>query len=434
MAIVIPSSSIYEITNEKIKDNIIKRVDFSVNDVNISNQYNTQVHSQTVQNFPDFVGTFDDLDYSFYLDNSNKYLTYSYAYLSISPIYIQIPPIKIPKLNTSREIINLVTTEGNLVSYTVSYKLNKGKAKGTIKYGEKQYNTNGTLTASFIKNATVKNTWKSVEEESTEGQGVLGITNEYKHTFNSKYWQSYDFTASAITDFVDNTKLPTNAIYEDGNYILKTENTDGYLTILCGARIYKLGYGEDIYQANGLNISAVEITANGTYEEYIPYRLDISVNGDTISLELNERNLTVGDETSTKSFSVEGNELVQYTNSFVADANHIYEKDEYFRLIQDIFTPDYAYGKGKETAVIRCSINDYYDEDGTQKIYLSPKGETDPMTFTEGDEVIPMKYDEKGNDKPMSQNTDGSRKVFKVLGTEKKYDGAVFQILTLQEK
>ena len=50
------------------------------------------------------------------------------------------------------------------------------------------------------------------------------------------------------------------------------------------------------------------------------------------------------------------------------------------------------------------------------------------------DEVIPMVLGADGNDKYMSLYSDGSPKVFKVLGNKPFYDGAVWQEIYLQEK
>jgi hypothetical protein len=89
------------------------------------------------------------------------------------------------------------------------------------------------------------------------------------------------------------------------------------------------------------------------------------------------------------------------------------------------------YAKGKETATIRCSISDYYDENGEKVIATN---NSNKMAFDIYDEVIPYSYGADGSDKPLSRHKDGSPKTFVVLGTRIFYDGAVWQELTLQEK
>ena len=56
------------------------------------------------------------------------------------------------------------------------------------------------------------------------------------------------------------------------------------------------------------------------------------------------------------------------------------------------------------------------------------------MVFETHDKVVPMVYGANGQDKPLSVYKDGTPKVFNVLGVEFLYDGAVWQILNLQEE
>ena len=65
---------------------------------------------------------------------------------------------------------------------------------------------------------------------------------------------------------------------------------------------------------------------------------------------------------------------------------------------------------------------------------ISTKDKSKPMTFEIGDEVIPMIYTANGKDEPMSKKKDNSPKVFRIVGREMIYDGAVWQIIYLQEK
>lgn len=89
-----------------------------------------------------------------------------------------------------------------------------------------------------------------------------------------------------------------------------------------------------------------------------------------------------------------------------------------------------AYKNGKETATIKCSINDYLDSDGN--VVISKKDQTKKITFDIGDIVIPYVLSPKG-DIPMSTNLDGSAKKFLVTGVGLESDGVLWQNLTLQE-
>lgn len=90
-----------------------------------------------------------------------------------------------------------------------------------------------------------------------------------------------------------------------------------------------------------------------------------------------------------------------------------YKGEDFIQMLSDKIIADYQ--NGKETATIRCSV------DESLRIYDI------------GDEVIPMVYGEDGQDRPMSLYKDGNEKVFRVVGTKFIYDGAVWQELTLQE-
>jgi hypothetical protein len=89
-----------------------------------------------------------------------------------------------------------------------------------------------------------------------------------------------------------------------------------------------------------------------------------------------------------------------------------------------------AYSKGKETAKIRCSIGEYYDEGNN--IVISTKNPT-RMIFSHYDRVVPMVRKSHGTDEPLSLTAEGKAKVFEVVGVRIFYDGAVWQELTLVE-
>ena len=120
-------------------------------------------------------------------------------------------------------------------------------------------------------------------------------------------------------------------------------------------------------------------------------------------------------------FSIIGNEIFQVGNQinglsyYTAFANNILSN----------------WINGKETATIRCDINEYYNEDGTKAISINNL--TGKMNFQIGDNVIPYVYGSDGVDKPLCFTKDGSTKIFKVVGTKFFYDGAVWQELSLQE-
>ena len=142
-----------------------------------------------------------------------------------------------------------------------------------------------------------------------------------------------------------------------------------------------------------------------------PIEYEIRIKGNFIEAE------TIANSYGTKSnLSLQSNELMQTTTK-----NGTKKISEY--LANNII---HSYKNGKETAIIRCSINDYYNEDNS--IAKSITDTTKDMTFRMYDSVIPMIPSPNG-DIPMSKHKDGTSKIFKVLGTKLINNGAVWQNL-----
>lgn len=122
-------------------------------------------------------------------------------------------------------------------------------------------------------------------------------------------------------------------------------------------------------------------------------------------------------------FEISQNELLQ-TGTTIDNINisqYIYEQ----------ITKEWK--DGKETATLKLSIGEYYDnKDGT--LCISTKKEGLPMTFKIGDIVIPyIPSTTIGKDKPMSLYKDGSPKQFRVTRVKPYYSGACWQEIDLQE-
>lgn len=161
--------------------------------------------------------------------------------------------------------------------------------------------------------------------------------------------------------------------------------------------------------------------------------LQVSVKGDEFSFEKTTQQYGSG----TKNEEIYSNEYFQLYNKDETIDN--YPRGTYFNSSKgEVSVSEYLsekiiseYKEGKETATIRCSVSDYYTENGS--ISISTKKRNYRMSFNIGDEVIPMIYGDNRRDYPMSLYKDGSQKVFRVVGLKFIYDGAVWQELTLQE-
>lgn len=169
-----------------------------------------------------------------------------------------------------------------------------------------------------------------------------------------------------------------------------------------------------------------------TIELRIPYYFSVNTDGeskpDTFAMENVEIEIygnvysiekTITNYGSGKTYNLPGNELTQ-AEATIGDLSR-------FQYMAQRITTDYA--QGKETMVLRCSISDYYNQSGTKNISITGG----KMLFAHYDEVLPMSFGADGKDIPMSYKKDGTPKTFRVLGTRKIYDGAVWQDLYLQE-
>lgn len=159
-----------------------------------------------------------------------------------------------------------------------------------------------------------------------------------------------------------------------------------------------------------LSFSQVISLAVGDKTQYILSET-ISIVGDYITTEQTSKRIGNGEKT----FAISANSLIQGTNTNLE------------KFANDILA---NYGKGKEMITIRCSIGEYYDDNG--KLAISTKT-ANKMTFSHYDQVVVMKRNAWGTDSPISLNEDGSATIFEVLGVRVFADGAVWQELTLKE-
>jgi hypothetical protein len=157
-------------------------------------------------------------------------------------------------------------------------------------------------------------------------------------------------------------------------------------------------------------------TVKATKTVYEATSTTLEFQGVEVGVDLKDGSIKI--QEGNKPYSLSGNELLQ-------DSGKVGNENLADYLGNKVLS---QYAKGKETAVLRCDINDY-KENGI--LVISPK--LDKKTFYIGDRVIPMVYGEDGNDKPMSRTQDGSAKEFVVVGRDVFFDGAVWQTLYLQE-
>lgn len=402
MAIIIPSKNIYEKQNPKILKNVIEKLEINANQVEPLNEFNISVFN--------CVETLDgllDKEYNYYDEEAKfKEHTTSLGDTFYGGVFAGIKALRkkieltIPKLLKNKYIEYLNTgkdQDGNdQWNYNIEYKESTGRvtAECTI------YDTNLGQTIITSKNFDYENSVlrkgkipkSEVSATIRLGSNLDGIDVSVKKSVNSE----------------NNLK-----ILETTGEFFKVE-----VEFLCGIELY---YGtSNIYYENQ-NI----VTMEGFCEKYEPISVEITIYGNTVGIDLQEKTIKVyeqGHENAKNVFSIDNNELIQTTNYYDDTVN---EKEN--SLIKNYNTTLAEYQNGKETAEILCSISNYYDESGKGKI--STEEATLPMTFNIGDEVVPMVMNSLGKDIPMSKS-----KTFEVVGVDFIYDGAVWQKLTLLQK
>lgn len=118
--------------------------------------------------------------------------------------------------------------------------------------------------------------------------------------------------------------------------------------LYCGCYVQKFGAVRRAdYYKNGELKTEHALAKFGEYEIFTPKNATLSINGDIIRLDLEEKTLTFGNGST--SFQVEGNELMQETNFVVGD-NTIPYAEFYAEKILE------KHKKPKGSAEINCSI------------------------------------------------------------------------------
>lgn len=409
--IVIPSKHIYDMMNEKVIDNQIDKVEVPYNAVKIingtENVYNISYDEPFVEGEAQ-----DNIGIGSILNVQNPVVAGTddafFAYVSLKPTYIT-KYIEIPKTIDNARIVKLLTgaskeTGSPIISVsffgTHENGITTARAGGLYHYYdyEKIFSIKDFSFEEKIVEDNISYTLPNVDEE---------VTERYNSHSDSPNPDAYTWAVAKVKLQNEDNLLEATASQNEKSFGIE-------LKILCGIEIIKIGATVPAkYNTTGQTEVTIYTEVSGTYERYIPKQVRISFEGDIIKLDLEENTITIGDGNNVISFT--GNELIHGGN--VPPVEYTYD---------DVIA---HYKNGKETATIRCGIENYYDINGNKVI---SKGEL-PMTFHIGDRVIPYVYGANGKDKPMSLKKDGSPKEFNVVGKNMIYDGAILQELVLQE-
>lgn len=468
--IKIPSKHIYSISDQKVIDNQIDKIEVQVKAPQLisatENVYNESVMCTPIWETNQFKLEHNDvtsiIDYK---------TTTVCAYINETPSYIT-KTFTIPKILQNANILRILTGADDNGQPNIKYSLRGDIVSGDIS-GSVSCNLSSTNAVTY---GTVQA--NSPTNISTTPDIQYFLTPNFSYSFGIN-----DRTGTATVEFVleNNSTVLTAEAHPNGNLFIIN------LTILNGLKIIKLGGG-----STGLNRGDNTIALNGEYEEYIPKQVDVSFYGDIIKFDLQNDIVTINKD-GNHIMSFNGNELMQDTNTPSVE-------DMYNKVIRQ-------YKNGKECATIRCGIENFYTEsdnitvqvlqtgysdlgetaiietsqpvkvgnklktdngiiftvlrtataqgveayecgcsvdtqevDGNtynaiiRKKVISKEGENGlPMTFHIGDIVSPYVYGANNKDRPMSLYKEGVPKAFEVLGKKVIYDGGIWQDLTIQE-
>lgn len=493
MAIIIPSKNIYEIDNQKVRNNVIDNVSVEQKVVTPNNEYDVSVFNK---DYP--IITSIESDYFDTLKRDTQDAIYNqktfliWGYIKIIPYYTVIE-IKVPKLQKNKYIQFLYLGKDKEDNYKIGTSLHYNKYDGSSTMQVKIDNYENKF----------QNLNYSLNVNPTETNNIKEFSPSLSHKYRYNGVSPVDYKVE-ISNFENYTNLNGDIDYKNDK-----ENTTFKIKILSRYDIITLdGMQEvDLYSVDNTDW----FTINGNIESYIADNISITVNGDTIGIDLTDGSITYG--SGNKPYSLSGNELLQ-------DSGKVESANLAEHLGNNVLN---QYGKGKETAVLLCDINNYRNESGNLAISINkPKrikvnvdaktevtykrendglwyatftttidspldeylnviistidqnGYTEELTndipigsisstikvinvyeyinittkayytkqevapnkktFSIGDEVIPMVFSAIGSDIPMSKYQNGNAKTFTVVGRDIIYDGAVWQKLYLQEK
>jgi hypothetical protein len=511
MAIIIPSSKNYGINNnDKVRNNVIDRIEFAGKNIKTKNEYSKLVHNEDFdvkELWNENWGSYD-INVLDIFAKEEKGLSVD-AYYSVG-YYVRALGAGVKPIYKSLSF-NIPKTQNDILVSRIQFGKNR----------EGYNNIKSTVTSQFFyRNATPTLTRTTQGDTNTPATYEMSSLSVLPYMIDNTQ-KSVDLielsTSFDLLGTVDTMPLLQLSFEEDKTdigtaRISYDEATDMYkvdFEILCGYIWFKVAFGKDFVfdddvdnytpikcgyfgASGGYPTSISGNNAKGVVKYCKPLSINIAFYGNTIELNIADETLYINGISAEKVHKIEGNELTQtqsrsqkvdvdYTlgeaiqlpaggyrvpvtilqtspydtyigylrqdgvgehivlkagnqTANIIDPTGVPNVIRVYRLAQiidvELLNTIEKYKNGVETATIRCSIGEYYDEN--DNVVISTKTAT-KMLFEHYDQVVPMIKTPLGYDKPMSLTSDGKAKVFEVVGTRQFYDGAVLQELTLRD-
>jgi hypothetical protein len=435
MAIIIPSKKIYELNHSILNNNVISSVEGQIQkykeEIKYGNVFTELVDVSGLATYPEINTEMSIAEYPFANSDYDNNISYGQIFSGSTYLGNRIAQALVKPIYYDCTI-NLKTSvsESSYIADTIDVEVQKTIEKreraATIWY---KTPNKATPKVDYINTFADYEYFSSLSYEELE---TLRAHGNYPTRWELAPPQRVDsiplegYLANKGEDSTD-VSWDIDAPTFDGNVILgnnasnlriisREEENDNVvsltfkLKILCGLILIESA-GYSYIPVDG---SPLKNVIKGKITEYRPIDITINLLGTTYTL--------VGEETAYVVSGSASNGIAFYVSS----NNLIQEKPSI--SVNQIAT---RYKNGKETATIRCSIGEYYDEKGN--LAISTKTQ-DKMTFDIGDKVVPMVRNGNGVDDALSYNKIGVPKAFEVVGTKLINDGAVWQELTLREQ
>lgn len=434
MAIVIPSSNIYDKKNSVVLDNALSKIE--VEATKVSTQY-TEGVAYSNENIKPLAGevSVSERKQENYELSSYRYharSAFCFAYAGYIDYWKWSLVIHIPKTQIDKKVVYLNNIYANANDGFSSKSLTCtifGTRYEGIASGDIQISANSSSGDNVYSLTGMSYREGGVISEKTDVE-IMNNLPEIERSWNNNGAEGsewYSISAKAKTSY------KYDVAFMDGSKIEDLGDTYRVtLNVVAGATALKLkglGYKQATGSGDIYPDLSGQHSVDGSYTRYEPKSLSLSLYGKIIEYKIDTENMVVKNYNTdaTGTISISKNEFIQSENVYEESdgtgknaVNYLYGK-----VLTD-------YTKGKETATIECPISDYDENDGS-KPSIRVDNSTEKMTFEIGDKVIPMVYVGNGEDKPMSKYNNGQPKVFEVLGVKMKYEGVPRQILGLQE-
>lgn len=359
MAIVIPSKNIFEISSSPIKKNIINTVEIPTKTISTVYEYDTVVFSTNnyiaitdIINIDDNKINQDTAGLQFPDGNDNFFSFEKTANaIIIKKKYKKINSFTFPKTSNNKAI-NKLKQVGIEVNCSIDYYNN-------IPCSYDPYNNTFDVTTTLSPTkSTVQNSLQisDINETYTLYNGYSNITIKNDNENNINFKVINKIYGANVVESISIKTENTMSIFNTATII---DNGDNYLVeefnVFCGYDI-SLCYASAKSQEKKNDFPYPQIwqdvIANQIRYDVQPLYITLNVYGDIVKLDIQDSTVKVGNGKNTT--SLDGNELIQSTNTY--NSENAIEK-----FAQQVLN---EYKDGKATATIRVSISDYFDENG----------------------------------------------------------------------